>query len=723
MSLSNNGGSCLAIDFGTTATAAAISSRGREQLVEIDGSPRMPSIVCWKAPENGGEGRLLLGEAAENEAALAPHCVERCPKRKLGQELMLLGEARIRVTDAVAQIFVQVIAEATALEGGRVPSELRLTHPAQWGQPKLAKLREAAAGAGFTAVELLPEPVGAAVYFAGQALRTGQHVAVYDLGGGTFDTAVLLRTGENFEVIGRPGGRDDLGGEDFDDRLYRFLSGQLDPDQRTTLTAPDADLRWQRAHHDFRREVRRAKERLSKYADATVRNPIAGEPDLRVSRTEFEGLIRTDVAGTIDELERTIAASGQPADTLSAIYLAGGSSRIPLVATLIEERFGRAPRVLGDPKAVIALGAARAHAQRGTTRAASLDEPAPAAPLPVSSPATVDPAPVEQIVVRAAPPARPPARPPAPAAKPAAPVARAPRTVSKPPLRRDMTAASVTGVSAGGAVLATVASALLLLAAAHSGAAAGIRVATGLGLVGWLVVAGGFATACSAFLGLVRDRLAGLRAAAGVISAGFGLGFLSEMVNAVAYGTHGARGTFVGAHAAFGFCDLLAAIAAALAAAALAGGSRPTARRMDALLSWACAAVGASLLGFSVSSILYLVTYEAGAARAAVTGGVGAQIAGSALAAGGALIAATAFLLARGEATTWSHRRQVLAVGAGAAAVGLGIVGLGSGMQAAVAATTGPGVRTVVAGWLLTGQQLCWAVALCWASLGSARRI
>ena len=84
---------------------------------------------------------------------------------------------------------------------------------------------------------------------------------------------------------------------------------------------------------------------MSKNPDATVRSPVPGEPDLRVARSEFEALIREDVAGTIEELERTILAAGQSPDGLSAIYLAGGSSRIPLVSELIEERFGREPDI------------------------------------------------------------------------------------------------------------------------------------------------------------------------------------------------------------------------------------------------------------------------------------------------------------------------------------------------------------------------------------------
>jgi Hsp70 protein len=351
----------LSVDFGTTATAAAMTLGEKAEVVDIDNAPRMPSMVCWKEPSNGTPGQLLLGDAAENEAVLAPQCAERSPKRKIAQEFILLGSERIRVTDAIGQIFGHVLEEAVPVHGGRRPDELRVTHPARWGEGRLARLRAAAAVAGFHDPLLVPEPVGAAVYFAAGQLLPGDYVAVYDLGGGTFDTAVLQRAEIGFEVIGEPGGRDDLGGEDFDDRLYRYLGRRLDPEQWQTLIAPDSGRSWQRAHYDFKQDVRRAKEHLSRYPDATVRTPIPDGEDIQVSRAEFEALIREDIESTVAELERTVMAAGHSVDDLAAIYVAGGSSRIPLIWRRIEERLGKQPSTFGDPKAVIALGAARVH--------------------------------------------------------------------------------------------------------------------------------------------------------------------------------------------------------------------------------------------------------------------------------------------------------------------------------------------------------------------------
>ena len=434
----------LAIDFGTTSTAVAMAVGGRVELVEIDGAPRMPSMVFWRDGTGGHTGRLVLGEEADTLSSRAPWCLERTPKRRIGDEYLLLGEQQVRVTDAIGAILRKAAEEAVSRRGGQAPSVVRLTHPARWGAGSLDRLRQAARSAGFDAPEFVPEPVAAALHFANERLAVGEHVAVYDLGGGTFDTAVLRRTEDSFEVVGAPGGNEDLGGEDFDDRLYRHLGGQLDPEQWSKLRE-SRERSWSQANRVLLHEARRAKEILSKSPDYELYVPPPVDRDLHVTAEELNGLIAADLEGTVTELERTIRGAGLAPGDLAAIYLAGGSSRIPLVARLIQQRLGQLPDYLDDPKSVIVLGAARIPAPEAAAatvsgRRAPQVPPPPAGRTELAPVPRTDLAPAERTELAAAGHTEPapaaaatPTAPPAPPAPPLPPIA-APDTAPAPPL-------------------------------------------------------------------------------------------------------------------------------------------------------------------------------------------------------------------------------------------------------------------------------------------------
>jgi Hsp70 protein len=372
----------LAIDFGTTSTAAARRTpEGRIEPIQLEGAPRMPSMVFWReATGSASTGHLVLGQEADQLSGSAPWCLERSPKRRLGEEFMQLGDQQLRVVEVIGQILRSVYNEALTLAGGEPPAETRLTHPARWGKTRLKELGEAARIAGITDPTFVPEPVAAATHFASARLKVGEHVAVYDLGGGTLDTAVLKRTEDSFEVVGKPGGNEDLGGEDFDDLLYRNLGEQLPGDIWHKLrTAGEGERAYAQANRELLRQARRAKEGLSTRAQYELYMPPPIDAELEASAAELERLLAPTLRGTVAELESTIRAAGLDPSEIAAIYLAGGSSRIPLVGRLIGERLGVTPEPLDDPKAVVALGAARLETK---AEPESVPEPAPQPPLP-----------------------------------------------------------------------------------------------------------------------------------------------------------------------------------------------------------------------------------------------------------------------------------------------------------------------------------------------------
>lgn len=347
----------LSVDLGTSNTVAVLSAHGRPpRVVEVDGSATMPSAVF--AEENG---TLVVGRDAERRARLDPTRFEPNPKRRVDEQTLLLGQDIVPVNEALAGVLRRVLDETTRQLGGEMPDEIRLTHPAQWGPTRRNVLLSAARLAGLTGPLLLvPEPVAAAAHFAslaGRAPAPGQALAVYDLGAGTFDVAVVGATRNGFGVLAEDG-LPDLGGLDVDQALMVHVGREVshsDPQRWQRLLRPEstADRRTRRA---LQEDVKAAKEALSRLPQTEVPMP---EPfsDVLVTRGELEALVRPALLRSVELLGRTIAAAGLSPDRLAGIYLVGGSSRLPLVGSMISEKLGVVPSSLDQPETAVALGA------------------------------------------------------------------------------------------------------------------------------------------------------------------------------------------------------------------------------------------------------------------------------------------------------------------------------------------------------------------------------
>jgi actin-like ATPase involved in cell morphogenesis len=347
----------LSVDLGTSNTVAVLSAHGRPpRVVEVDGSANMPSAVF--ATE---EGTIMVGRDAERRARLDPTRFEPNPKRRIDEQTLLLGTDVVPVTEALAAILRRVLEETSRQLGGEQPDEVRLTHPAQWGQTRRNVLMSAARLAGMGPnILLVPEPVAAAAHFAsfpGKALAPGQALAVYDLGAGTFDVAVVGATQNGFTVLAEDG-LPDLGGLDVDQALMVHVGREVshsDPQRWQGLLRPEstADRRTRRA---LQEDVKAAKEALSRHPQTEVPMP---EPfkDVLVTRGELEALVRPAMLRSVELLARTLRSSGLTPDRLAGIYLVGGSSRLPLVGTMIAEKLGVVPGSLDQPETAVALGA------------------------------------------------------------------------------------------------------------------------------------------------------------------------------------------------------------------------------------------------------------------------------------------------------------------------------------------------------------------------------
>jgi molecular chaperone DnaK len=349
----------LAIDFGTTFTVGAVAEGGRTTLIdpEGNGSPTMPSAV-WR----NDDGILLVGSEAFNQAVFAPERFEPTPKRRIGQDEILLGDQFVPIIEVIGAVIARVAGEAIRQHGGEPPDELRLTHPAAWATSRLGVLEAAAKRAGLPDPSLMPEPVAAALGIVANQVKVGRHVAIYDFGGGTFDAAVVRRTDDGYEVAGPVGGRDPLGGENIDQLILEYMDRELPigKDPLWSQLMEPSDQAWRRARADLRSEIRRAKEGLSNQLSRKLWVPGIQRAQ-QLTRAELEGLIRAEIDQTVQILKDTIVAAECDPKDLDGVYLVGGSSRIPLVADVIWRELKLRPEVSGNPKAVVVQGAAGWH--------------------------------------------------------------------------------------------------------------------------------------------------------------------------------------------------------------------------------------------------------------------------------------------------------------------------------------------------------------------------
>ena len=344
----------LGIDLGTTYTAAAVWRGGRAEICALGTrSAAVPSVVLVRA-----DGSVLTGEPATRRALAEPDRVAREFKRRLGDSTpVLLGGSPFSAEALTARLLSAVYKAVTDREGGR-PGAVCISHPANWGPFKTDLLRQAVTFADLgVPVGYTTEPEAAAISYARQErLAPGETIAVYDLGGGTFDAAVLRRTGTGFELLGQPEGIERLGGIDIDAAVFAHVARTVG-DPLTELDEDDPAAIAAVAR--LRTECTEAKEALSSDTDTTI--PVllpTYNGEVRLTRAELESMVRPPLYDSIEALKRALRSAGVTVDDLSAVLLVGGSSRMPLVAQLVGAELGRPVAVDAHPKHAIALGAA-----------------------------------------------------------------------------------------------------------------------------------------------------------------------------------------------------------------------------------------------------------------------------------------------------------------------------------------------------------------------------
>ncbi len=394
----------LGIDLGTTYTAAAVRRGTNVEICTLSASnPVMPSVMALR-----DDGEMIVGDAAVRRAQADSTRMAREFKRRLGDPApLMVGRTPFSAEALMAGMLRSVIDIVVRREGDTADAVV-LTHPANYGPYKLEMMREVArlGGLDLRRTTMLSEPQAAAIsYSIRDRVEPGAHVAVYDLGGGTFDAAVLRKTETGFVLVGDPEGLDRFGGIDVDAAIIAHVDQMMDG----TLDELDHDdPAVQSGLHRLREDCRAAKEALSDDSDTTIDVAIAGvHQRIRLTRQEVEDMIRPRLRETTDALARTIRSADLSVDDIDKILMVGGSSRIPLVSDLVARTMGRPVAVDAHPKFAIALGAAAYAADEGS---APPPPPPPPPPAPPPPPSLAPPLPPPPMAAPPPPPVTTPAR-------------------------------------------------------------------------------------------------------------------------------------------------------------------------------------------------------------------------------------------------------------------------------------------------------------------------
>lgn len=344
----------IGIDLGTSYTVVAtLDHTGRPVIVHNgDGGNLTASVVEFTG--NAAEDVVYVGDAAKKTLNRNPNTFGRF-KRDMGTDISFSAYGNSYSPTDLSAFVLKKIRRDAAKSIGQIDGAV-ITIPANFSHEAREATMQAGQMAGLNSKNIINEPTAAAIYYAykeGQELR-GVY-AVYDLGGGTFDVSIIRVAGRDVEVLATNGiGK--LGGDDFDKSLQGLIQGEFKKQTRVNLTDDDYDLTLAEIE----------KKSLSIREKVLVGASAAGKrANIEITRSMFEERISTLVAQTEMMCESTLTEAGISKDEISAVFLAGGSTRIPFVIASVERIFGSKPVSTTNVDEVVALGAALYAAYKG----------------------------------------------------------------------------------------------------------------------------------------------------------------------------------------------------------------------------------------------------------------------------------------------------------------------------------------------------------------------
>ncbi len=366
----------LGIDLGTTNSCMAIIEAGEPTVLEnSEGGRTTPSMAAI----NPKTGERYVGLMAKRQAVTNPQNTVYSSKRFIGRKhaevqeelkkigfdivagksggiAIKMGDKNYSPAEVAAMILQKLKADAEAKLGETITQAV-ITVPAYFNDSQRQATKDAGTIAGLEVLRIINEPTAAALAY-GLDKKADESIAVYDLGGGTFDISIL-HIGEGVFEVKSTNGDTHLGGDDFDQRIIDWIADEFKKDQ-------GIDLREDRmALQRLKEAAERAKIELSSTMETEINLPFVTADssgpkhlNLTLSRAKMEQLVEDLIQRTVGPVQQAIKDSGIPANQINEVVLVGGMTRMPAVISKVKEIFGKEPHKGVNPDEVVAVGAA-----------------------------------------------------------------------------------------------------------------------------------------------------------------------------------------------------------------------------------------------------------------------------------------------------------------------------------------------------------------------------
>ena len=345
----------LGIDLGTTNSVVSVLEGGEPVVIaNAEGSRTTPSVVAFAK-----NGEVLVGQSAKNQAVTNVDRTVRSVKRHMGSDWSIEIDGKSYTPQEISARTLQKLKrDAEAYLGDEVTDAV-ITVPAYFEDAQRQATKEAGQIAGLNVLRIVNEPTAAALAYGLEKAESEQTILVFDLGGGTFDVS-LLEIGDGVVEVLATAGDNELGGDDWDQRIVEWLVDKFKSQNGVDLSKDKM------AMQRLREAAEKAKIELSSQQQASInlpyitvdadKNPLFLDETL--SRTEFQKITSDLLDRTKAPFNQVIKDAGLSVSDIDHVVLVGGSTRMPAVTDLVKDLTGKEPNKSVNPDEVVALGAA-----------------------------------------------------------------------------------------------------------------------------------------------------------------------------------------------------------------------------------------------------------------------------------------------------------------------------------------------------------------------------